>query len=237
MANAVDWEFAERIAVRIATRGEVVDDYALARMADDFAEATPKAEKLVGEETGLWSAHGEARARLVSRPDWIRANIASFQRLLKPILGQLDEASDGVVGTFSRRFAGAEVGAVLGWMATRVLGQYDLLLTEDENIVDVSLTVQYVVNDPLKYLVRVRDPENSLDHAVESALRHVVGSSVMDDVITAGRAAIAAEVEDRLQTYLDNYGTGILVSKVNIDESAPPNQVRDAFKAFSAKEL
>ena len=49
MANAVDWEFAERIAVRIATRGEVVDDYALARMADDFAEATPKAEKLVGE--------------------------------------------------------------------------------------------------------------------------------------------------------------------------------------------
>lgn len=104
-----------------------------------------------------------------------------------------------------------------------------LMLTEDENIVDVSLTVQYVVNDPLKYLVRVRDPENSLDHAVESALRHVVGSSIMDDVITAGRAAIAAEVEDRLQTYLDNYGTGILVSKVNIDESAPPNQVRDAF--------
>lgn len=143
MANAVDWEFAERIAVRIATRGEVVDDYALARMADDFAEATPKAEKLVGEETGLWSANGEARARLVSRPDWIRANIASFQRLLKPILGQLDEASDGVVGTFSRRFAGAEVGAVLGWMATRVLGQYDLLLTEDENTDDQDM-VYYV---------------------------------------------------------------------------------------------
>ena len=104
-----------------------------------------------------------------------------------------------------------------------------LMLTEDENIVDVSLTVQWLVNNPIEYLVRVRDPQISLDHATESALRHVVGSSVLDQVITDGRAAIAAEVQERLQTYLNSYGTGILISKVNIDESAPPNQVRDAF--------
>ena len=104
-----------------------------------------------------------------------------------------------------------------------------LMLTEDENIVDVSLTVQWVVNDPVDYLVNVKNPSVSLDHATESALRHVVGSSDMDQVITDGRAAIAAEVQARLQTYLDSYGTGILISKVNIDESAPPNQVRDAF--------
>ncbi len=104
-----------------------------------------------------------------------------------------------------------------------------LMLTEDENIVDVSLTVQWLVNNPVEYLVRVRDPQISLDHATESALRHVVGSSVMDQVITDGRAAVAAEVQERLQTYLNSYGTGILISKVNIDESAPPNQVRDAF--------
>jgi membrane protease subunit HflK len=104
-----------------------------------------------------------------------------------------------------------------------------LMLTEDENIVDVSVTVQWVVRDPSKYLVNVRNPRISLDHATESALRHVVGSSMMDEVITDGRAAVAAEVQDRLQTYLQNYGTGILVSKVNIDESAPPTQVRDAF--------
>jgi len=104
-----------------------------------------------------------------------------------------------------------------------------LMLTEDENIVDVSLTVQWVVNDPVAYLVKVKNPTVSLDHATESALRHVVGSSNMDQVITDGRAAIAQEVQERLQTYLDSYGTGILISKVNIDESAPPNQVRDAF--------
>ena len=104
-----------------------------------------------------------------------------------------------------------------------------LMLTEDENIVDVSMTVQYVVDDPIAFLVMVRNPENSLDHATESALRHVVGGSIMDQVITDGRAAIAVEVQERLQSYLNRYETGILVSKVNIDESAPPSQVRDAF--------
>ena len=104
-----------------------------------------------------------------------------------------------------------------------------LMLTEDENIVDVSMTVQYVVDDPIAFLVQVRGPEVSLDHATESALRHVVGGSIMDQVITDGRAAIAIEVQERLQSYLNRYGTGILVSKVNIDESAPPTQVRDAF--------
>jgi membrane protease subunit HflK len=104
-----------------------------------------------------------------------------------------------------------------------------LMLTEDENIVDVSITVQWLVNNPVDFLIRVRQPQVSLDHATESALRHVVGSSAMDQVITDGRAAVAAEVQERLQTYLNSYGTGILISKVNIDESAPPNQVRDAF--------
>lgn len=104
-----------------------------------------------------------------------------------------------------------------------------LMLTEDENIVDVALTVQYVVHDPVAYLVNVRSPRASLTQATESALRHVVGGSVMDDVITAGREAIGVEVQERLQAYLDNYGTGIRLDKVNIDRSAPPSQVADAF--------
>jgi modulator of FtsH protease HflK len=104
-----------------------------------------------------------------------------------------------------------------------------LMLTEDENIVDVAVTVQYVVHDPVAFLVNVRTPRASLTQATESALRHVVGSSRMDGVITAGREAIAVEVQERLQAYLDNYGTGIRLDKVNIDRSAPPAQVVDAF--------
>jgi modulator of FtsH protease HflK len=104
-----------------------------------------------------------------------------------------------------------------------------MMLTRDENIVDVNLTVQWVVDDARAYRVNVKNPEVSLDHATESALRHVVGSSTMNEVITDGREAIAAEVQSRLQDYLSNYGTGIFVRKVNIDRSAPPSQVQDAF--------
>ena len=104
-----------------------------------------------------------------------------------------------------------------------------LMLTQDENIVDVTLTVQWVIDKPIDFATKVRDPENSLENAAESALRHVVGSTQMDNVITEGRAAIAVEVGERVQTYLNSYGTGILVSKANIDQSVPPKQVQDAF--------
>lgn len=104
-----------------------------------------------------------------------------------------------------------------------------LMLSQDENIVDVSMTVQFVIQNPVDYLLKVRDPNVSLAHATESALRHVVGSSTMDDVITEGRAAMAVAVDERLQTYLDRYETGILVSGVQIDQSGPPRQVQDAF--------
>ena len=104
-----------------------------------------------------------------------------------------------------------------------------MMLTKDENIVDVNLTVQWVVDDAKAYRVNVKNPEVSLDHATESALRHVVGSSTMNQVITDGREAIAAEVQSRLQDYLNTYGTGIFVRKVNIDRSAPPVQVQEAF--------
>ena len=104
-----------------------------------------------------------------------------------------------------------------------------LMLTEDENIVDIGMTVQYVIDNPVDYLVKVKNPLVSIDHATESALRHVVGSSTMDLVITEGRAALGTEVQERLQNYLNVYETGILVSTVNIDESGPPQQVQEAF--------
>jgi membrane protease subunit HflK len=105
----------------------------------------------------------------------------------------------------------------------------EIMLTQDENIVEVNLSVQYVIDDPTKFVLKVRDPENSLQHAAQSALRHVVGGMVMDLVLTEGRARIAIEVQDRLQQYIAMYETGILISKVNVDESKPPSQVQAAF--------
>ena len=105
----------------------------------------------------------------------------------------------------------------------------EVMLTKDENIVEVSMSVQYVIDSPENFVLNVRDPEISLQHASQSALRHVVGDTTMDLVLTEGRAAISGEVADRLQQYLTAYGTGILVSKINIDESKPPAQVQGAF--------
>lgn len=103
------------------------------------------------------------------------------------------------------------------------------MLTEDENIVDVSLTVQYRVGYPKEYRVEVRNPVGSLEDATESALRHVVGGSKMHAVLTEGRFALGEEVEERIQRYLNTYETGIEVVTVNIDRSAPPEQVKEAF--------
>ena len=104
------------------------------------------------------------------------------------------------------------------------------MLTEDENIVKVvNMTVQYVISDVSNYLLRVRNPDVSLIQATESALRHEVGSAVMNDVLTEGRAALGSLVQERIQTYMDEYQTGITVTQVNIDETAPPDAVRAAF--------
>ncbi len=105
----------------------------------------------------------------------------------------------------------------------------ETMLTQDENIVEVNMSVQYVINDPDKFVLKVRDPERSLQHATQSALRHVVGDTGMDLVLTEGRVKIAGDVKGRLQEYLNLYETGILVSTVNVDDAKPPSQVQAAF--------
>ncbi len=113
--------------------------------------------------------------------------------------------------------------------AVRNVDHRALMLTEDENIVEVGLSVQYVVSNPKDFLLEVRNPEGSLLQATESALRHVVGGSEMHSVLTQGRAVLALDIETRLQGYLDAYNTGLEVSKVNIENTAAPSQVQDAF--------
>jgi membrane protease subunit HflK len=103
------------------------------------------------------------------------------------------------------------------------------MLTTDENIVTVSISVQYVIADPMRYVVQVRDPQRGLDQAVESAVRHVVGGTTMDRVLTQGRADVAAEVRERAQRYMENYQTGIMVTQVNVENAQPPMAVQAAF--------
>lgn len=103
------------------------------------------------------------------------------------------------------------------------------MLTKDENIVEVELNAQYRVVDPVAFALRVEQPERTLIAAAESALRHEVGSIEMDPILTSGRAALAEEIQVRLQKYLDIYNTGMVLANVNIKDARPPSQVKAAF--------
>ena len=103
------------------------------------------------------------------------------------------------------------------------------MITEDTNIVEISLTVQYRILEPVNYLLKVNDPEASLLHATESALRHVVGGSKMTHILNEGRATLARDIQPRLQQYLKTYQTGIQVSGINILEALPPKEVKASF--------
>ncbi len=146
MSGSVDWDLAQRVAVKVANRGTQPDirSPAVRSIGRDFAELTEQAERLVADATGLRS-ESTARARVVNRASWIRANVASFQRLLRPLTDRMSEKIDesGPVHELTRMLSGAEVGALLGWMSTRVLGQYDLLIIEDDKPDDQDM-VYYV---------------------------------------------------------------------------------------------
>lgn len=103
------------------------------------------------------------------------------------------------------------------------------MLTQDENVVEIDLNVQYTVSDPVEFALRVDDPEASLQHSVESALRHEVGSTNLDPILGVGRAILADSTRERLQDYMDAYQTGINVSIVNIKEASAPSAVQAAF--------
>ena len=125
----VDWSFAEKFANRIAQRASFNDVSHLKGLNESFSDLTSYAEELVETTTGLKSFSGKAKAKVVDRIGWIRANVASLRRLLKPILAEESEVKKSLL---SSRVAAMEIGGVLGWMSTRVLGQYDLLVLDNE---------------------------------------------------------------------------------------------------------
>ena len=109
------------------------------------------------------------------------------------------------------------------------VGRESLMLTQDENIVDVKLAVQYKVKSASDYLFRVRDPESVLRQATESAIREVIGKNDMDFILKEGRADITAQTMELIQATLDRYQSGLIITTVNLQDAQPPEQVQDAF--------
>jgi len=112
-----------------------------------------------------------------------------------------------------------------------------LMLTQDENIVDIHLAVQYKIKSASDYVFRVVDPDETLRQATESALRETVGKKDLEDILTKDRAVLTSTVREQTQEILDHYQTGLLITSVNMQDAQPPEQVQAAFDdAVKARE-
>ncbi len=124
-----------------------------------------------------------------------------------------------------------------GEAAKRSVLNEALMLTQDENIVDVSFAVQYRIKNAQDYLFNLRSPDQTLREATESAVREIVGKSKMDFVLTEGRSDMVQRAEVLIQEILDRYGSGLQVTSVNMQDAQPPEQVQAAFSdAVKARE-
>lgn len=115
--------------------------------------------------------------------------------------------------------------------ATRIRSVTDkvAMLTKDENIITIDFTVQYQVDDSRKYLFSLNDPDGTIGAAAEAAVRSVIGSSDMDQILSAAGASLVAQAQETLQKTLDTYDSGLRVTEVSFQNVAPPNEVKDAF--------
>ncbi len=112
-----------------------------------------------------------------------------------------------------------------------------LMLTEDENIIDIEFAVQYKIKDAAEYLFNVRDPETTIAQATESAVREVVGKSTLDFALTEGRDQVSRNSRELLQQILDRYKTGVHIVTVETQKAQPPDEVKPAFDdAVKARE-
>lgn len=126
---------------------------------------------------------------------------------------------------------------VINVAANRTTRKESKMLTRDENIVVMSLEVQYDIKDAQDFAFEVRDPDLTLQQVAETAIREVVGNNDMDLILTEGRAIIGSETKEIMQQILDSYQTGLNVLTVNMGEAQPPEQVQDAFDdAIKARE-
>ncbi len=109
-------------------------------------------------------------------------------------------------------------------------GDAGLMLTGDENIIDVDFQVVWNINDPAKYLFNLRDPKQTIQAVSESAMREIVAQSELAPILNRDRGIIAERLGELIQTTLDSYDSGVNIIRVNFDQADPPEPVKDAFR-------
>jgi len=160
----------------------------------------------------------------------------------------IKEAEQGIVLRFGE--SSGTVGPGINWkwtfidriipvdmQSTREMPSSGFMLTQDENVVNVEMQIQYRVVDARNYIFSVTNADGSLNQSLDSALRYVIGHSNMDDILTSGRESIRQSVWQQLEKIIAPYNLGLIIVDVNFKDARPPNEVKDAFDdAISAQE-
>ena len=160
----------------------------------------------------------------------------------------IKEAEQGIVLRFGEYSGTVEPGINWKWtfidriipvdmQSTREMPSSGFMLTQDENVVNVEMQIQYRVVDARNYIFSVTNADDSLNQSLDSALRYVVGHAKMDDILTSGRETIRQAVWQELEGIIEPYNLGLIIVDVNFKDARPPNEVKDAFDdAISAQE-
>lgn len=153
----------------------------------------------------------------------------------------VDEAERGVVTRFGKFVRVSEPGLRFTWpspiealqtvdvSAVRSIQNKGSMLTSDENVIELAYSVQYRIVDPVNYVFLVRDPDEVLALATESAMREVIGANELDYILQTGRGAVGSDTRLLLQEILDSYSTGMQLTNFNLNDVNPPPQVKAAF--------
>ncbi len=151
--SPIDWDRAEKVALAVASRRRGPARPQADEPAALHMPPVEQVEAAIESVTGLRPPHGPASVQFVDRPAWIRANLASFRTLLGPLLNQWGQKAAGsaTAANVGRQVAGAELGALLGWMSTRVLGQYDILVGRQPDDDAVYLVAPNLADIEVRY--------------------------------------------------------------------------------------
>jgi membrane protease subunit HflK len=181
----------------------------------------------------LWLASGFYRVE----PDeqGVVLQFGRFDRTTQPGLNwhlpsPIESVETPKVTRSNRVEIGFRSGAEFGRNANREQSQESLMLTGDENIVDINFTLLWQIKDAGNFLFNIRDPEQTVKAVAESVMREIIGKTPFAEATTEGRAAIEGDALEQIQAILDNYGAGIVVTQVQVQKVDPPDEVIDAFR-------
>jgi coenzyme F420 biosynthesis associated uncharacterized protein len=212
-ARLADWETALQIGRRVSGPGVPVPAVERARMREDFAEIVPRAETLISAYTGLTVSGFRSRAWVMSRSEWIRANLNGLQRLIEPLAARMmaDKANRA---SYKRKAMGAQAGALLGYVGRRVLGQYDVFLPADDegllyfvgpNVAEVERTFGLPAHD-FRLWIALHEVTHRVQFAAAPWLRdHLAG---MIDTYLGSVSLGSKDLMDQLKRAADEARAG-----------------------------